>query len=152
MDAWRRFEDDLSQQLRSLPDETRLHLTGPSRPGRKPLLGWPGRQQQVPFRAEFYRRGDLLFADLVGGPQMGAAFPWTDAEHAALQDLGWEPPFPPPPLKGPFLRVYERRFEGFLEPAGLPEPVAREIATVLTRTLAEVVAATPQQVIVEPSA
>lgn len=150
MDEWARFESDLSRHLREMPDATHLWVTGPPRP--KPSAApwwWPGREKQVPFRARFNRHGDLLYADLLGGPQMGAEFPWTDPEHAALQKVGWSPPDPPPPLKGPYLRVYERRFEGFLDPGGLPEAVAREAAGLVIRTLREVVRATPQQVRIE---
>src|SRR5699024_6090957 len=47
------------------------------------------RTEQVGLFAQFLRMGNVLYAELVGGSHVGGDFPWTDADDAALRDLGW---------------------------------------------------------------
>lgn len=94
MDHWDAFEAELIRRCRALEKDEFFIVEGPPRmkERRAGLLGRRTRVEAVNTFAQFLRLGNVLYAELVGGPHVGGDFPWSDAEDARLRELGWREP------------------------------------------------------------
>lgn len=102
------------------------------------------RAAQRPY-VQLRRLEDDLWAECVGGPQVGGDFPWTDAEAHRIADLGWAAP---DPVRVPVRNVW-REWLGVFGPAreDLPD-AARAAAALVTATL-RVTGCTADDVVLE---
>lgn len=156
MSDWSTITGDLAAVLRSLPDDGFVTLTGSARGGGRPaeapakpgilarLLGRRGTDDgEVQLFVQFRRTGVSLYAECLGGPQVGGRFPWTQDEHEALLAAGWEPP--PPIGEVVYIRFFPTpggpATQGYLE-----GDLAEQAADLAVRTLRDVAREEPAQV------
>ncbi|WP_392544947.1 TY-Chap domain-containing protein [Oryzobacter telluris] len=96
---WASWSRDLEQALLGLGDGESLTVTAPGSASRPSLLrkarlrGFvPAKHEQVAPWVRLTRREEHLRGFCIGSQASGGRFPLSDAERAALTDLGWHEP------------------------------------------------------------
>ena len=156
MSDWPTITHDLTTALRALPDDGFVTLVGSARGGPQPgqapaatpglfgrLSGRGRPADEIELLVQCRRTGASLYSEVLGGPQVGGRFPWTQDEHEALLAAGWEPP--PPMGEVVYIRFFPTPGGG-APPAFLEGDLAEQATDLAVRTLRDVAREAPAQV------